>query len=104
MSSDSRYRTQDDAEVFFARRLGIRDINRGMTSRESRMDRIWLAMSELDLIDKKLGINKAGVEETYGQAFSRIYGQHIVATEVNQNRFGSAETDELSFGLQESQR
>lgn len=75
MSSASRERTRDDAEIFFARKcgLGMYDLNRGTTTRETRRERIWQAMEAQSLMDQPLGKNRLGVLETYGQAFERIF-------------------------------
>lgn len=74
--------TRDDptrVDYWFAHKLGDRFLFLGYTDAAIRRERIREAILSRTLGDKRLGTNRDGVDETFRQAFERIY-QHDLKT------------------------
>lgn len=62
-----------EGERELAKRCGIEDIYAGVTSTDSRRERLRAAVLELDPAIAWRG--PTGKPETYGEAFARVYGE-----------------------------
>ena len=64
-------------ELWLARRLGIADLYRGVTSRESRRERLRVEIMAGGLANQIAGTNAAGEQETFERCFERLYGEPL---------------------------
>jgi hypothetical protein len=73
VTSESKWRTLQDLEVRLAHGVGIIDINLGLTTTESRAERIRLAIINWGRVHMFCGLAPDGTNESYSQRWSRIY-------------------------------
>jgi len=67
----------DRGEAWLAGRIGIKNLNQGLTTRESRREHIRTEIRAGGLANLEAGKRADGRAETFSSAFERLFGEPL---------------------------